>query len=85
MYNNRRQRTLLFMHDQMAPSRPGRFENRQVPLPHDWDAVLTAMYGTSYMTPPPREAQRPLHFRDRLSVDLDGHVAEVSIDGATPR
>lgn len=71
MYKNPRHRSLVFARDQFTPSRTGRFENRVVPLPRDWEGILSAMYGQAFMVPPPVEDQRPLHFRDHLSVELD--------------
>lgn len=37
------------------------FDGLTVRVPRDWEAVLTRLYGSDYMTPPPEEKRVPVH------------------------
>lgn len=45
----------LAMRKDLAETRVGTFEGRQVPVPKNAEEYMTRLYGPSYMTPPPPE------------------------------
>lgn len=46
------------------PSRPHQFENHTFRVSRNSDKVLSKKYGKNYMTPPPKELQKPHHIED---------------------
>jgi hypothetical protein len=53
--------TMTFAADAFDVPVPARLGPLTVRVPRDAAAVLTMLYGSDYMTPPPEHQRRPLH------------------------
>jgi lipopolysaccharide cholinephosphotransferase len=71
-YSTPRGRRMSFHRDWYLPAGSIEFAGRTYPAPGDTQAVLTELYGTSYLTPPPDTDRQPVHIRGGLEVTLDG-------------
>jgi lipopolysaccharide cholinephosphotransferase len=71
-------RRMSFHRDWYLPAGSVEFAGRPYPAPGDTAAVLTELYGPSYLTPPPDTDRQPVHIRGGLEVTLDDrrwHIA----------
>ena len=56
----------MYARDGMMNTTAFTFEGHQWQVARDYDTYLTALYGSDYMTPPPRKARTPYHFRAQV-------------------
>jgi len=63
-------RRMSFHHDWYLPAGTIEFAGRTYPAPGDVPAVLTELYGPSYLTPPSDLDRQPVHIRGGLDVAL---------------
>ena len=59
-------RALLMEVEDFTPAQEVRFGSRSWPAPRGADSILAALYGPTYLTPPPIEEQKPIHFRNGI-------------------
>ncbi|MDP2775043.1 MAG: LicD family protein [Nocardioides sp.] len=71
-YSTVRGRKMTFEEEWYLPAGTIEFSGRTYPAPGDTDAVLTELYGPSYLEPPAESDRQPDHIRGGLQVSLDG-------------
>lgn len=69
-YSTVRGRKMTFERDWYEPATTVEFCGRRYPAPGDTDAVLTELYGPSYLVPPDASERQPIHLRGGLRAEL---------------
>ena len=73
-------RRMSFHRDWYLPAGTIEFAGRTYPAPGDAKAVLTELYGPSYLTPPPDTDRQPVHIRGGLEVSLGERRWQIAPD-----
>jgi lipopolysaccharide cholinephosphotransferase len=69
-YSTVRGRKMTFEEEWYLPATTVQFCGRDYPAPGDTDAVLTELYGPTYLTPPAAADRQPIHLRGGLRAEL---------------